>query len=139
MKKTIFLAALLLNVIALAQSQKHVLTIKFTGVANADGKIAIAVYNSSETYMVEGSEFFAIRVDAQKNETQVEINLPAGKYAISVFHDENDDQRLNTNFMGIPKEDYGFSNNPNSTFGPPKFEKAAFKLNGKTSVTIELN
>ena len=52
--------------------------------------------------------------------------LPAGNYAIAILHDENDDLKMNTNFFGIPKEGYGFSNNVTGTFGPPGYNKAKF-------------
>ena len=139
MKKLIYLFAILFSLSASAQEETFLLKIKFTSVRSSDGKIAVAVYNSKEDYMVTGKEYFAIRVKAQEGETYLEISLPKGEYAISVFHDENDDQKLNTNFMGIPKEDYGFSNNPNSTFGPPKFEKAVFTLANDLEIDIKLN
>ena len=55
-------------------------------------------------------------------------DLKPGKYAFKFFHDENNDEKLNTNFMGIPKEGYGFSNNAKGKFGPPSFDKMIFDL-----------
>lgn len=51
-------------------------------------------------------------------------------YAISVFHDENSDGKLATNFIGIPREGVGASNNAKGRFGPPKFDAAAFRFTG---------
>jgi len=51
-----------------------------------------------------------------------------GKYAISVFHDENDDNELETNFFGMPKEGVGTSNDPKPRLGPPRWTDAAFEL-----------
>lgn len=53
-----------------------------------------------------------------------------GRYAVSVFHDENSDGKLNRNFMGIPREGVGASNNAIGHFGPPKFDDAAFLYSG---------
>jgi uncharacterized protein (DUF2141 family) len=65
--------------------------------------------------------------------------LYEGDYAISVFHDENMNKKLDKNFMGIPKEGYGASNNPKKKMGPPDFEEAKFQLSGPTqSLQIEL-
>ena len=50
--------------------------------------------------------------------------MPFGNYAITLFHDENNNMELDTNFLGIPKEPYGFSNNAKSPFGPPGFQAA---------------
>jgi uncharacterized protein (DUF2141 family) len=66
-------------------------------------------------------------------------NIPTGTYAISVFHDSENTGKLRTNTFGIPRDGYGFSNNASGTFGPPSFEKAAFKVNaGNNSVSIDL-
>jgi uncharacterized protein (DUF2141 family) len=55
-----------------------------------------------------------------------------GRYAVSVFHDENANGKLDTNFMGIPREGVGASNNAIGHFGPPKFDAAAFSYSGGT-------
>lgn len=53
-------------------------------------------------------------------------DIPAGDHAIKAFHDVNDNGKLDTNWMGIPTEPYGFSNNAMGTFGPPSFQQASF-------------
>ena len=58
--------------------------------------------------------------------------VPAGTYAIAVFHAERNETQMETGLFGKPKQGYGFSNNPSSTFGPPGFESAAFTYNGGT-------
>jgi len=55
-------------------------------------------------------------------------NMPAGEYAITATHDENNNGKLDSNFFGIPKEGIGFSNDASATFGPPSWGKAKFKL-----------
>lgn len=66
-------------------------------------------------------------------------NLSAGTYALSVFHDSENTGKLRTNAFGIPRDGYGFSNNASGTFGPPSFQKAAFKVNaGDNKVSIDL-
>lgn len=64
--------------------------------------------------------------------------LPTGNYAIAILHDENDDMKMNTNFFGLPKEGYGFSNNVMGTFGPPGYSKASFNYNTNTAATISI-
>lgn len=59
-------------------------------------------------------------------------DLPWGKYAISVIHDEDNDGKLTTNAVGYPTEKFGFSNNPKVYFSPPSFEKAAFELKSES-------
>ena len=55
-------------------------------------------------------------------------NLPPGRFAVAVFHDENDNDELDANFLGVPTEGYGFSRNARGTFGPPSFSEAAVEI-----------
>ncbi len=61
--------------------------------------------------------------------------LVPGTYAVKVFHDENNNNELDVNWMGIPKEPYGFSNDAMGTFGPPSFQQAAFEVKPGTNTT----
>lgn len=58
--------------------------------------------------------------------------IPAGVYGISAFHDENENGKLDTNFIGIPSEDYCTSRNARGVFGPPSFDDAKFQYTGGT-------
>jgi uncharacterized protein (DUF2141 family) len=63
--------------------------------------------------------------------------VPYGEYAIKIFHDENGNQKLDTNFIGMPKEKFGFSNDALGRFGPPSYEQARFRFESETA-TIEI-
>lgn len=65
-------------------------------------------------------------------------NLTEGTYAVSTFHDANSNSKLDTNFLGIPKEKYGFSNNASRPFGPPTFAEAGFILKADSKLNINL-
>ena len=65
--------------------------------------------------------------------------IPQGTYAIACYHDENDNGKLDSNFLGIPKEGTGASNNARGSIGPPKFKDAKFQLVSDTSLTIKIN
>ena len=65
-------------------------------------------------------------------------SLPAGSYAIAILHDENDDQKMNKNILGIPREGYGFSNNATAAFGPPRYSKASFRHTAGTATTLTI-
>ena len=65
-------------------------------------------------------------------------SLDYGEYAIRVFHDENKNGELDTDFLGIPDEDYGYSNDASGFFGPPSWEKAKFYFD-KPEMTITIN
>lgn len=79
-------------------------------------------------------------VRARAGEEKVRFEkIPAGTYAIAVIHDENEDGKLNTNFIGIPTEGYGASNNRLPLASAPKFSMSSFTVTGKDkSVDIDL-
>jgi len=65
-------------------------------------------------------------------------DLPAGEYALAIFHDENNNGKLDTNWLGIPKEKVAFSKAKMKTFGPPKFKECAFKMSSDHEIHIDL-
>ena len=72
--------------------------------------------------------------------TRIDVaGLLPGEYAVSVIHDENDNRKLDRNFVGIPTEGIGFSRNPVLAFGPPSFKSSEFAaVSGDTSATIRM-
>lgn len=114
------------------------LTVRVIGARNAKGVIRAAVFRDAKGFPSDTSEAVqtqAAAIDPQTLSADIVFtNLPEGIYAVSVFHDENMNQRLDKNFMGIPKEGYGASNNPKKKMGPPSFEEAKFQLSGTLQV-----
>jgi len=116
---------------------QNTLTIVVEGVTSSDGFIGVALYTDKESFLKEGKEFDGAFAKAEIGTTQIEIkNVPNGGYAISIFHDENGNKALDTNFLGIPKESLGFSIGKLKTFGPPSFEECKFVIEGDYSITI---
>jgi uncharacterized protein (DUF2141 family) len=66
-------------------------------------------------------------------------NLPAGRYAVAVSHDENANGQQDTNLLGIPKEAWGVSNNARPRFRAPRFDEAAFDLKRNEKVHIDIS
>src|ERR1700722_9002730 len=122
----------------LAQDGGSSLTIRIVGAKSSKGRIAIAVFNGEAGF--PGDKSKTVRtlqagIDPQTLIAQVTLkNLPRGVYAVSVFHDENMNGRLDKNVLGIPKEGYGASNNPRKSMGPPKFAEAKFQLDQPENV-----
>ena len=119
------------------------LTVRVTGARNAKGKIRVALFRDGKGFPNDASQAGhtqAADIDPQTLSAQVVFaELRAGVYAVSVFHDENMNERLDKNFMGVPKEGYGASNNPRKKMGPPNFDEAKFQLSGtERSVEITL-
>tara|TARA_R110002051_G_scaffold324121_2_gene420135 strand:+ start:19199 stop:19609 length:411 start_codon:yes stop_codon:yes gene_type:complete len=135
MKKLLFLI-LLFPMTIFAQ---HKVTLHITNVKNTKGEIRAALYTSKEDFLKFDKVFKAAAVKATKGKTTFIIaNIPPGTYAIAVFHDENSNEKLDTNFMGIPKEPLGFSIGKMKTFGPPSFKECSFELDSHKEITIEI-
>ena len=99
------------------------------GFQNLDGNLAIAIYNSSETFNSEtGLQRSSYTVSA--DEMLVEIdNLDVGTYAISVLHDEDESGDMRWGFLNlIPQEGFGFSNNPSIGLSEPSFSDCNFDI-----------
>ena len=113
------------------------LTVKVEEADNNDGKMLIAVYNSESDFL--DTTYKGTQSTITDNGCVVTFeNIPEGIYAVSIFHDENDNDKLDSNFIGIPKEDYGCSNNAKGFMGPPKWKDAKFELKSDKTITITL-
>ena len=113
-------------------SKNGTLTIIIGGFENDNGECWIALDNSEVVYESDDSVFIGKILPIVNNEVIVKIDsLTYGIYAIRVFHDENSNGKLDSNFLEIPTEDYGYSNNVSSWFGPPSWERAKFLFNQK--------
>jgi uncharacterized protein (DUF2141 family) len=117
------------------------LTVHVTGARNARGKIRAALFQGAGGFPSDASQAVHTQgadIDPQTSSAQIVFtDLPAGVYAVSVFHDENMNQKLDKNFVGVPKEGYGASNNPKKRMGPPSFEETKFQLSG-TEQSLEI-
>ena len=115
------------------------LTIILKGFENNDGMAMITLSNSQEDYEKEGQPYRGNESEiVDKTAAWTITGLPYGEYAVKVFHDEDDDSEMDTNFLGVPSEDYGFSNDARGTFGPASWEDAKFLFNSAKD-TVYIN
>ena len=115
------------------------LIVRIIGFSNDRGECWFALDNSESVYESDDSVFIGKILPIINKEVLLEIDsLKFGVYAIRVFHDENSNGELDTDFLGIPSEDYGYSNNVSAWFGPPSWERAKFKFDDK-EMTIEIS
>tara|TARA_R110002072_G_scaffold158421_6_gene309361 strand:+ start:213 stop:608 length:396 start_codon:yes stop_codon:yes gene_type:complete len=129
--KTIYLF-LALTFTGFKAPPKHLLKVNFNGLSTNEGQILVKIVNEKNE-KISGHK---IRVKDLSAELSVE--LTSGSYAISAFHDINNDDKLNTNALGIPTEKYGFSNNARGWFGPPELSEQLVKINGDMKINISL-
>lgn len=114
------------------------IVVRITNIKSNSGKIYVALYDS-ETSFLEKSYKAVIGTIENQSCQVVFKDIPEGVYAISLFHDENDNHKMDSNFLGIPKEAYGSSNNASGFMGPPKWKDAQFEIqNNSVTQTIKL-
>jgi len=117
------------------------LTVIVSNFRNDHGNATVILFNSEETFPRYPEKAVKIAHTPINNKKSVTVfdNLPAGTYAISAYHDENNNKKMDTNFFGVPKEGVGASNNARGHFGPPKYKDAKFNFNGNSqTITISI-
>lgn len=99
---------------------------------NDRGTVLCSLYRSADGFPGDPSKALRRTQTRPKGgkATCAFLDLPAGSYAIGVLHDENDNGKMDTNFIGLPKEGYGASNDAKATFGPPRFQDAKVDYQG---------
>ncbi len=139
MKNIVTILLMLCAVGAAAQENyRATLEIEVTDIGSSEGQIMVGLYDSGDNWLKKPFKAVAVKIENGKGKAQFD-DVPKGVYAISLYHDENDNGKLDTNFLGIPKEDTGASNNAPANFGPPTWEDAKFKITEAiTKQTIKL-
>jgi uncharacterized protein (DUF2141 family) len=122
-------------------TQGYRLTVEVENVRNAQGVVGVLVFNTAQGWPEKFSA--ALRAEATAAHTGVvEItipDLPAGDYAVVALHDENANKQLDRNWLGVPVEQWGMSNNPPYWFAAPSFEAARFRLEQDLRIRIMLH
>lgn len=113
-----------------------------TGLDSDEGQIKFDLDNAADTFKPkeDGKPAFAKGRSPIKDKRVEYIfkDIPCGEYAVKLYHDANMNQNLDKNFIGVPKEQYGFSNCKGCML-PPKWEKAKFLFDKQhTTITIEI-
>lgn len=122
-------------------SKEHTLVLEIPNIETA-GIIYIAVYDNAEDFDSgdDSREIMAYNIiePVSKEIYQKKIILKEGDYAVKVLIDTNNNGDIDLNFFGLPKEQFGFSNNVLGLFGAPKFDKASFEVNNDKKIIINL-
>ena len=135
--QTIITTITLLFTTLILQAQNTV-EVKMTNFDNDKGIAMVGLYNSEENFLESGFMYKKSKIENEMA-TVTFTNVPDGDYAVSCFHDEDDNGKLNM-FMGMmPTEDYGTSNNAPANFGPPKWIDAKFEIKDGETKTFEIN
>ncbi|MDQ7955829.1 MAG: DUF2141 domain-containing protein [Rhodocyclaceae bacterium] len=132
------LAAFSLALIA-GTSQAADLTVEVSGAKSTQGTVSAALYGSADTWLKEPQKLQGARAPAAQPVTVLVFrNLPPGRYALSAFHDENGNEKVDTNVVGMPTEPTGFSRDARGRMGPAAFDDAVIDVQGDMTTAITL-
>ncbi len=123
---------------ASAASDNVVLTVEVYGGTANTGQILASLFNSEENYMSEPFAETTAPVDQAGQATLSFQAVLPGEYALSIVYDEDGDGELDTGFLGMPQESFGFSNDAKARFGPPPYEEVSFSVSAASN-TISIN
>ena len=120
-----------------AQTSKIILQIENVDVKKA-GDVSTGIF-SKKNFLKIGQQTYSKTVAVTANSMEITYeNIPAGEYAFVAFQDFDRNNKLNTNFIGYPKEPVGFSNDAKIVLGPPTFDDAKIKIDADKIVRIRI-
>jgi uncharacterized protein (DUF2141 family) len=132
-----------LPALVFAQSPCPGIHVKILNIRNSTETVACALFESPEGFPDEYLHFATniMIIKIRKSQARCDFeDIPPGTYAMAVVHDENMNGKLDANWMGIPKEGYGFSNNAKALLSTPSFTKASFTYDGQNvDLTMSLH
>jgi len=110
------------------------------GIPEQRGKLYVELYDRSGYFHYERVlNERIVPVTGATMKVRLE-HVPEGRYVVAVSQDANENRALDTSFLGVPTEAYGFSRDARGTFGPPDFEEGAFDFDGKSaSLTVHVD
>ena len=114
------------------------LSVEVQGARSAQGQVAAAVFSEAGTWMKTELAVQSQMAPAGDKVVIVFRDLAPGRYAVTAFHDENGNNKLDTNLIGMPQEPYGFSRNAQGRMGQPRFDDAALDVQADTQNAIVL-
>ncbi len=122
-----------------AQPENFTLTVTVTDIETPEGSLRIGLFDKGDRFLERDQAFRSVNIPVKSSsETFTFKNLPKGNYAISLYHDVNDNDTCDRNMFGIPKEPYAFSNNFKPLFSAPDFEDCRFEFKNNTQLSIKL-
>ena len=130
-------ALLLAHVAAFADTNVN---IEVRGVSSPEGAIVVRLYDSKKKWLKDAAHETSVELVADDTGDVVNIpmSVPPGDYAVHVYHDLDANGKMKANFIGIPKEPTGVSNDAKGKMGPPKFKDAVLTV-GTDAMTIPIN
>ncbi|MFN4121883.1 MAG: DUF2141 domain-containing protein [Flavobacteriales bacterium] len=124
-----------------SQQSNSKLTINLNGLRNDKGNVMIGVYDKADGFPDDYQKIYLQKIYPASDviSKPIIIEVPRNKkYAVAIIHDENKNNKLDTNFLGMPTEGYGFSNNKTGVFGAPSFKDCCFDIGDVSQKSIHI-
>jgi uncharacterized protein (DUF2141 family) len=145
MKKALRLSFLLviaffsLNLSPAAAPNGGILSVVVNGITNSGGTVRVVIFNSENKFLERDGYVFkqSVVIGSQKS-VKLDFQMPHGYYAVSAYHDLNDNKTMDRNGLGLPTEPYALSNNPTVKWRKPTFNETKFAFN-QANQTISLD
>jgi len=117
-----------------------ILTVNLNGMHNTHGKVNFVLFNSSSSFNLPDQAYKELFLNLTATQMTFSLDsLPPGDYAFAIFHDENGNQELDQNILGISTEGFAFSNNAMGNFGPPSWSQSKFTVQQDHTITQNIN
>jgi uncharacterized protein (DUF2141 family) len=143
--KKILLIVLLITIQFVSAQKKQSgssIVVQLNGIKEPTGQVLLSLFKSDEGFPTQPEKAFMWkRANVTASSLIISLDgLPLGTYAIAVVHDENSNDVMDRDWLGLPNEDYGISNNVSGTVIPPSFDEAKFTVTGKRdTIKIEMH
>lgn len=124
----------------LGNGEANDLLVIVSGLRSQEGNVHIALYDDPDRFPDSDGMIFKVEVPIVDGTARHKFNdLAPGRYAVAIYHDENDNDEFDQGFFGIPLEDYAFSNNAPVFLAPPSYVDAAFAVPETREMHIRIN
>lgn len=117
--------------------ERGTILVEVQGLRSDRGHVLGALFDSASSWGIEGRQIAVCRARIVRRRAYCPLEgHDAGRYGFAFMHDENDNERMDTNFIGLPEEGFGFSNDAPVSFGPPSFDAVRFRHDGDVTQLI---
>ncbi|GAB2779761.1 DUF2141 domain-containing protein [Rhabdobacter roseus] len=124
-----------------AEPAASTLVVEVTNLKRSGGVLRVGVYKPTAQFASETAkpDFFKVVPIPKPGDQQVRFELPPGRYAVAIYHDVNNNDKMDKNMVGYPKEPFGFSNNFRPRVSAPSFNDCAFEVGtSEKNISIKL-